>query len=343
MFVGTPDGLEARLVPEAGITFEPLPARGFDRWRPLSLPTAAAVIAASTVRAVGLLRRYRPDVVIGFGGYASLPAGIAAVLSGVPLVLHEQNSVPGLANRVLSRWACGVGVTYEDSARFLAHPGRAVLTGNPVRRDVLLARRDAARRSLGYAEDDLVLLVFGGSRGARHVNEAMMNLYPRLKDVRRLRVLHAAGRMEAPQVRQRLAEMSGDGVSDYRVVDYLEDMGSALAAADLVVARAGATSIAEITALGRPALLVPYPHATGDHQTLNARALERSGAAVVIADSEIDGARFGGELMSLLKDAERRARMAAAAASVGRVDAARRVTDIAREASGEERPAARRG
>jgi UDP-N-acetylglucosamine--N-acetylmuramyl-(pentapeptide) pyrophosphoryl-undecaprenol N-acetylglucosamine transferase len=331
-FIGTPGGLEARLVPEAGIEFRGLPAKGFDRARPWTLLQAAAVSVASAFRAWRWLGELSPDVVIGFGAYVSLPLGLAAVVRRVPLVLHEQNSVPGLANRVLSRWAAAVAVTYEESAARLPHPSRAVLTGNPVRADVLSADRKSGRSRLGVAEDAIVLLVFGGSRGARHLNQALVRMREQLMGIEGLTVIHVTGPQEEAAVRAALDEMGGDGDGRWRVHPYLAGMGEAIAAADLVVSRAGATTIAELTALGAPAIVVPYPFATEDHQTKNAEVLSIHGAAIVVADSDLDGSRFGSEVLRVLGDATQRATMSAASHSLGRPDAAARVVAAARRA-----------
>jgi UDP-N-acetylglucosamine--N-acetylmuramyl-(pentapeptide) pyrophosphoryl-undecaprenol N-acetylglucosamine transferase len=280
-----------------------------------------------------LLRRTRPDVVVGFGGYVSIPVGFAARLTSTPLVLHEQNSVPGMANATLSRWADAVGVTYPESVQLLRRPDRAHVTGNPVRPAVLASTRSAGRERLGLADDAVVLLVFGGSRGARHLNSALVDLRDRLMAIHDLHVVHVAGRAEYQAVREALEQAGGDAGGRWHLLDYLDDMGLALAAADLVVARAGATSIAEITALGLPAVLVPYPYATDDHQTKNARACVENGAAVLVADSELDEERFGDELVALLGDPQRRATMAAASRELGRPDAAERVVTLARSAA----------
>lgn len=332
LFVGTPQGLESRLVPQAGVRFRGLGASGFDRSRPWTLLTAILRIMLSAIRAWLWLGAERADVVIGFGGYVSIPVGLAAVMRGIPLVLHEQNSVPGLANRLLSRWAVHVCVTYEESLSYLAHPSRGILTGNPVRSEVLGSDAVTGRRVLDVDEDAKMLLVFGGSRGARHINSAIVNLRDRLLEVDNLVVMLVAGAAEAPAVRQALASAGGDAEGRFRVVDYLDAMGSAIAAADLVVARAGATSIAELTALGAACVLVPYPYATDDHQTKNARAMQQHGAAVVFSDSELDDQHFGDELMDLLWNGERRASMAAASKALGRPDAAMRVAMVARDA-----------
>jgi len=332
-FVGTPESLESRLVPEAGVAFRALRAAGFDRARPWTIVTSSLGIAISAMRAWVWFGMQRPDVVIGFGGYVSVPVGLAAVLRGVPLVLHEQNSVPGLANRVLSRWARSVGVTYEESASALAHPERVVVTGNPVRADVLSATRERGRAALGVSDDATVLLVFGGSRGARHLNSAVVRLSDRLSSVPDLRVVLVAGPAEGPAVRAALGDRPDAARGVVSVVDYVDDMGSAIAAADLVVARSGATSIAELTALGAPCILIPYPFATDDHQTTNAAAMVAHGAAVLVSDAELDDERFGDELFALLGDPSRRATMSAASRTLGRPDAGSRVANLVREAA----------
>lgn len=334
LFVGTPDGLEARLVPAANFAFRGLRAAGFDRARPWTLLSSSLRIAVSTIVAWGWLGTWRPDVVIGFGGYVSIPVGFAALLRGVPLVLHEQNSIPGLANKTLSRWARAVGVTYEESAALLMHPERVELTGNPVRSAVLASDQVHGRATLGLAADALVLLVFGGSRGARHLNSALIAQRARLLALENLQILHVTGAAEAESVAAALEAAGGDGDGRWHVIGYLDDMGSALAAADLIVGRAGATSIAEITALGLPAVLVPYPYATDDHQTKNAASMVAHGAAELIADADLDDERFGDIVTGLLGDPARRATMAAASQALGWPDAADRVVALARKAAG---------
>lgn len=326
---GTPEGMEARLAREAGIDFIEFGSSGWDRSRPWTFVTGVVGMALSTLRALKTLRRTRPEAVLGFGGYVSIPLGSAAAVIGVPLVLHEQNAIPGLANRFLSRWATRVAVTCAGSEAYLRRPERATVTGDPVREGILTATREDGRRSLGLDEGDTVLLVFGGSRGARHINTATIALYERLMAVAGLSVVHVAGRAEAGSVRSALGALPSWDPGRYHVEEYIEEMGGAIAAADLVVARAGATSIAEVTALGRPAVLVPYPYATDDHQTLNARAVENAGAAVVVADSDLDGDVYATELLGLLTDGARRDRMARASASLARPGAARAVADLA--------------
>ncbi len=328
-FVGTPDGLESRIVPEAGVAFSALPAAGFDRARPLTLLTSSLTIAASSLRAWALLGRLNPAVVIGFGGYVSIPVGIAARLRGIPLVIHEQNSVPGLANRFLAPRAAAVALTYPESSTHLKGAGETVVTGNPIRGDVLTADRASGREELGLPADATVLLVFGGSRGARHINTTIVAAANKLLENPELHVVHVTGSLEESTVREALAKQGADASGRWHVYGYLDGMGRALAAADLVVSRAGATSIAEITALGIPAILVPYPHATDDHQTTNAAACVEAGAAYRVADSDLDQGEFAELVSRLISDPDRRATMAAASHELGRPDAADRVADLA--------------
>jgi UDP-N-acetylglucosamine--N-acetylmuramyl-(pentapeptide) pyrophosphoryl-undecaprenol N-acetylglucosamine transferase len=332
-FVGAPDSLEARLASEAGLEFIGIEAKGWDRAAPLSFLLAAATTAVSFFRCLVLLRKSKTDVVVGFGGYVSLPLGLAAALGGVPLVLHEQNSIPGLANRVLSRWATVACVTYASSIPRLAHPARALVTGDPVRPSVLSADAVAGRRALNLRKNETVLLVFGGSRGARHLNQAMVELYPKLDGIAKLQVVHIAGPTEAAAVREALAKIAGGKLPGWwQVLEYTDRMGDAIAAADAVVCRAGATTLAELAAIGRPALLVPYPYATDDHQSYNAIPFVEAGAAVAVSDSGLDSPAFGDEVLRLLKDVPRRDVMAAAAVRLGRPYAAAAVADAALEA-----------
>jgi UDP-N-acetylglucosamine--N-acetylmuramyl-(pentapeptide) pyrophosphoryl-undecaprenol N-acetylglucosamine transferase len=336
-YVGTPEGLEARLVPEAGVEFVGIAARGYDRARPHTLVTSSAAMAASTRRARSVIADFAADVVAGFGGYVSIPVGAAAVVKRTPLVLFEQNSVPGMANTFLSRWARSVGITYPVSAGYLRRPELAVVTGNPVRGEVLAGDRARGRSSLGVPDDARMLLVFGGSRGARRINDATVEIAPLLLERHDLHIVHIAGPAEHEAVAERVASSTIDE-SRYHLFDYIHSMGSVIAAADLVISRAGATSIAELTALGVPAVLVPYPHATDDHQTLNADAVADAGGAVRISDDDVDSVTFLESVSELLDDSEARATMAGASGELGRPDATQRVMDLIVEIAAGRRP-----
>jgi UDP-N-acetylglucosamine--N-acetylmuramyl-(pentapeptide) pyrophosphoryl-undecaprenol N-acetylglucosamine transferase len=332
VFVGVRDRLEARLVPEAGFPLHLIEATAVPRGLSPELARLPGAVRAGVRSCVALARETSAVGAITFGGYVSFPLDRAAAKLGLPLVVHEQNSVPGLANRVAGRWADRVAVTFPGSSHRFPHPERCVVTGNPVREDVVAldrpAMRAAARTRFGLDPDRPTLLVFGGSQGAQSINRAVVAAHPRWSSPD-LQVLHAAGSRDYPAAARgwevTRTKVSGPHV---KLMDFIEVMADAYAAADVVVCRAGATSIAELTALGIPAVLVPYPHATADHQTHNARALERAGGAIVIPDDELDGARLVAAAEPLLLDADRHAAVARASRAFGRPDAARNVARL---------------
>ena len=325
-FVGSSRGVETRLVVEAGFSLTALPGRGLQRRLTLSNVAAAASLAKAFVQALGVLRRHRPAVVVGLGGYASAACGAAAVLLRVPLVITEQNAVPGLANRLLSRFAAGAATAFEATEL-----PRATWTGNPVRTEVLAADRcsgrAAARSALGVDTERRLVAVFGGSLGARRINEAVAGTVELWQARDDLHIRHIAGRRDYDDLSRRVAQGPRSGLA-YDLVAYEDNMAAVYAAADLVVSRAGATTVAELAAVGVPAVLVPLPGAPGDHQTANARRLAAAGGAVIVSDAELDAARLAADVDTLLQDPDRLCSMAGAATALARPDAAGAVVDL---------------
>lgn len=350
-FLGTRERAEARLVPAAGYEIDFLRVAGLDRRNPLRAAAAALRAAAAVRTATRLLRARGADAMLGGGGYVAGPAGLAALRLGLPLVLSEADSRLGLANRLLARRARRVCLAFPI-------PGREgepyLVTGRPVPAEILSADRKAARERFGIAPDDPCLLVFGGSLGARSINEAALEAFAtgvspdrgsglafehpsghagrvsgggaRMQDLtpgkeRDFHVLHIAGERDYPDARARLERSRP---ARYTLVEYEPDLGDALAACDLVLARAGG-SVFELAAAGRPAILVPYPHAAAGHQRSNAAWMERAGAAVVLDDSELTPERVAALAAELLGDPERLGRMSAASRSLARPDAAERI------------------
>lgn len=328
LFAGTPAGVEARLVPAAGIPFVPFEAQGFNRSHPLTLPKAVLKIAKSTRAAREWFDEIKPDCVVGFGGYVCIPVARAAEQRGIPVVVHEQNSVMGMANKYLARRAAAVCLTYEHAAAALGEPAasRVVVTGNPVRASVFSATREQGRAAFGVPADARMLLVTGGSLGARHLNQALAALKGTLLSYPDLHIVHVAGPKELERVQEALA-LSPAEAARWQVLGYTDRMGEAMAAADVVVSRAGATSLAEISARALPALLVPFPFATEDHQTMNARACVEAGAALMVPDAEVEGPQFAQALVRLIEDGDLRGRMAAAARAQKTRDAAALLAD----------------
>lgn len=313
VFVGG-ERAERTMVPEAGYELRPIAVEGLSRTNPLKAARAVVRAAGAVVAARRILRELRPDAVLGAGGYVAGPVGLAAVLGRVPIVLAEADSHLGLTNRLLARWARRVCLAFpiagRDGERYLV-TGRAV---PPPATD-----RAAARARFELAAGDTCVLVFGGSLGARTINDAAVEGLAGAD----FRVLHACGTRDYASLRERLGP---DPPANYDLREYITPFGDALLAADLCVARSGG-SIFEIAAHGRPAILVPYPHATADHQSANARWMEQAGAAVVVPDEELSAARLRSEIDALLGEGERLAAMGRASASLGRPDAAQRIAD----------------
>jgi UDP-N-acetylglucosamine--N-acetylmuramyl-(pentapeptide) pyrophosphoryl-undecaprenol N-acetylglucosamine transferase len=331
LYIGTPKGIEAQLVPAAGLSFTAVSAAGFDRSRPWTFVSSGYQVFKSACITRALLREEQADAVVGFGGYAAIPAALAAGWLKIPLSLHEQNSVMGMTNRFLAKRAAFVGVTYPDTlecAERLSR-GSAEVVGNPVRAEIFNAalRRQNLRAAAGIEKDEVALLVFGGSAGARHLNKALLGLAPQLADNPQLRLIHATGRAEYDTVRAGVDALTPSLRERWELRPYIDDMPAALSIADVALTRAGATTIAELTAAGLPSVLVPYPFATDDHQTGNARAVVAAGGAVMVPDAEIDGPALSQVLFPLLYDATRRATMAKAARGLARSDAAARLAD----------------
>jgi UDP-N-acetylglucosamine--N-acetylmuramyl-(pentapeptide) pyrophosphoryl-undecaprenol N-acetylglucosamine transferase len=331
-FLGTSRGAEARLVPEAGYELHEIDVRGFDRSRPLSIfPTGGRALAA-VFATRKKLKELHPQVVVGMGGYVSLPAAAAARSLRVPIVLHEQNIVFGLSNRVSKGAARSVAVSFEET---LEEAGpRGVLTGNPVSPDLIDFDPDRAREAaLTRWELDSgkrTLLVFGGSQGARSVNLAAAELASLWASRSDLQILHVTGRSAYEEIRERVAAADNP---DYKVVDYVSPMSDAYAVADLALCRGGATTVAELGVVGLPALIVPYPYHRDRQQEKHGRALEVAGAAIVIVDAEATGERVALEADKILGNAERLGAMANAAKRFGRPDAGERLAEVVRRAA----------
>jgi UDP-N-acetylglucosamine--N-acetylmuramyl-(pentapeptide) pyrophosphoryl-undecaprenol N-acetylglucosamine transferase len=319
-YAGTPQGLEARLVPREGFEYTAFAAAGFNRRRPLTLLTSSMGIAISSVRARHWLAALKPHVVVGFGGYVSIPVGLAASQLRIPLAIHEQNSASGMANRFLAKRAQLVALAYESAARDFKTKGAIELVGNPVRASLFEADRARARSAFGLPQDATVLLVFGGSLGARHINDALIAHAEWLLTIEGLHILHITGTRDYDDASARLGRIPA-AEGRWHLIGYCDRMGEAYAAADAVLSRAGATTLAEISALGMPALLVPYPYAAADEQTANAQALVKAGAAALLADSELDDPAFAEQLKPLVTDGQYRAAMRRAALSLGGTDA----------------------
>jgi UDP-N-acetylglucosamine--N-acetylmuramyl-(pentapeptide) pyrophosphoryl-undecaprenol N-acetylglucosamine transferase len=315
VFAGTRRGLETRLLPGAGYELELLPTRPLNRVGLLALVRGLLVLPWALLRAAALVRRLRPEAVLGVGGYAGGPVVLVAALLGVRTVILEPNAKPGLTNRVLRPVVTRVACAYEEARRRFGSKG--VVTGNPVRAGFVPGPRRARR-------PPLTVLAFGGSQGSAVLNRALLAALPHLPGPDRLRLVHQTGEAMREEVLAgyRAAGRAGE------VLAFLEDMEKRLLDSDLVVSRSGATTCAELTAAGKAALLVPFARAADDHQRSNARALEAAGAAVVMEEDALSGEGLAGALRNLLENPARLEAMEEASRRLGRPDAAARVAEL---------------
>ena len=322
LFVGSRYGIEATAVPKTRFPFHGLAIRGL-RGRGLRAALSfACQLPPALVQAWRIIGTFRPALVLGLGGYGSVPVVLAAWLRRVPSVLLEQNARPGLANRVLAYVSRRVCTTFADSARYFPS-GKAVQTGNPVR---------ALPTGRQPSQNHFTIFVFGGSQGAHTINRAAVEAVKRLAvQLPQLRVIHQTGAADVEWVRQWYQGMGLEA----EVLPFVDDMGGAYGRADLVVCRAGATTLAELTALGKPSILIPYPFAVDDHQRANAEVLVRRGAADLLADAELNGETLARCVLSLAQNRDRLQTMAVAARQLAVPDAAARVVAVCRQVVGE--------
>jgi UDP-N-acetylglucosamine--N-acetylmuramyl-(pentapeptide) pyrophosphoryl-undecaprenol N-acetylglucosamine transferase len=318
-FAGTAAGLEARVVPKEGFALDTIRSAGLKGKSLPSLLRGLALLPLSALDAWRVISRRTPAVVIGIGGYSSGPVVLAAALRRVPTMLMEQNAVPGLTNRLLSRVVDCAAVTFQESASFFGR--KAVVTGNPARPEFFTSQEERADEA--RPADTVRLLVTGGSQGAHAVNVAMVEAAPRLAAESRLVIIHQTGERDLSMVRDGYRRAGVEA----RVEPFLFAMDREMKAADLVICRAGATTLAELTASGRASILVPLPTATDDHQRKNAVALSAHGAALVIDQRDLSGDRLASEVLALVHDAARRREMGEAARRLARPDAARAIVD----------------
>lgn len=321
VFVGTTRGPEQKAVPAAGFELKTIAARGLPRRPGLGWFLAGYGLVKALVQTFRLIVDLKPHVVVGTGGYVSAPAVLIARLFGIPVVLQEQNSIPGATNRWLNLVADEVHISFLESRGYFRRKNNLRVSGNPIRRSLLLQDRGSAYEMFGLDPEKRTIFVFGGSRGAASINRATEGALPLLRNLGRIQMIWQTGREDYEGIRKRIEPAP----IPVRLFPYLEAIEKAYAIADIAVCRAGAMTIAELTACGVAAILVPYPHATRDHQTHNARGLLDRDAALVIPDHELTPETLTARIESLVRDEPRLRRLARNARAFARVDAAQRI------------------
>jgi len=334
LYVGTKQGMEAKIVSETNIPFKTIEVEGWQRGFSWQFARAGLKAVQGSIQALKIIKNFNPQVVIGTGGYVCGPVVLAAKLLKIPAIIHEQNALPGLTNRILARIVDKIMITFPDSAKyFKVSKDKIVLTGLPVREEIIRLSKKQGLEFFGLSEDKFTLLVSGGSRGAKSINYAMLKVYEELKDCPKLQIIHLTGEQGYSEILKRLAnkginiEKSGNII----LKPYLYEMEYALAAADLCVARAGATFLAEITTRGLPAILIPYPYAAENHQEYNARSLVARNAAVMILDKELTGGTLIKTITELLYDRERLKEMSNQAKKAGNAYSLEKIIRVVKE------------
>jgi UDP-N-acetylglucosamine--N-acetylmuramyl-(pentapeptide) pyrophosphoryl-undecaprenol N-acetylglucosamine transferase len=321
-FVGTAKGLENRLVPNAGFELQIIESAGLKNVRLFARLRGLGLLPKSFFAARGVIRAFRPDIVVGAGGYVSGPVLLTASLLKLPTLIMESNALPGWTNRVLARFVNRAAVSFAEA---LPHfRGKGVLTGNPVRHEFFQINQKS------HDSANLAILVFGGSQGARAINDAMIAALPLLASAKdRLRITHQTGPSDFERVRDGYAAASWSDRAD--VKSYIDDMVNEFGKADLIVSRAGATTTAELVAAGKAAIMIPFPLAADDHQRKNAEALQAAGAASMILQKDLNGERLAEEIGMLLSAPGKIATMENAGRSLARRDAAAATVDLMEE------------
>lgn len=323
MFIGTSYGIENQILPKTPYRFQKIWMRGLQRKVTPGNLLFPLRLLVSLVQCAYFLLRFRAQVVIGTGGYVSGPALMAAIVLRIPTVIQEQNSYPGLVNRLLGKWVKQVHVTYEDSLPYFRKQSNTFVTGNPIRSEFTQKNQKVARPSFNLQKDKMTLFIFGGSQGAHAINQVVLNCVERLLAFKDLQLLWATGHSDYERVKTQ-CEPFKENVS---VHSFIEDMSAAYAAADFVLCRAGATTLSEITTWGLPAILVPYPYAAAGHQEFNAKTVEKAGAALMISHCALNEDRLLRNIAELIAAPEKRRLMSRAAKKLAKPNAAAEMVD----------------
>ena len=321
LFIGSQRGLEAEEVPAEGYAFQALETIGFPRKPGFGSFKAAAAFFRAVLRARSIVKEFSPDVVFSTGGYASAPVVVAARLEGIPIVLHEQNSIPGRTNRIASRFACEVNLAFPSARRHFPKRRHLRLSGNPLRSTLLQGSRSRALRQFRLDEDRFTVLVLGGSQGSHAVNEAIVGALTVFAGRDDMQFLIQSGQRDHEWMVEQCRALN----AKTWVRRFIPNMGDAYELADLVVGRAGAMTISEITACGLPSILIPYPYATANHQQVNAELLEEVGAAIMITEDRLTGALLAEQIDALIHDRRQLRQMALSAHRMARPDATDRI------------------
>jgi len=322
-FMGTKRGLEAKILPERGYKLFYLSVRGIKRGLNLSIFGAIFFLIKSMLEAIKILRELKPEAVIGTGGYVSVPAVLTASFLRIPRFIQEQNSFPGISTRLLSFFAKRVFLAYEESKSFFLVKKKLKVSGNPVRAEIFKADKTSAMRKFNLESNKKAVLILGGSQGASSINQAVLDELNSIESPLDFQILWQSGEKDYQKIKENLK----DKKDSVQVFDFIGDMGSAYAVCDLVISRAGAITLSEITGCGKPAILIPYPYATAQHQKYNAQVLEKNRAALLIEEKNLGQVKLLSKAKELLKDEQKLKDMSYNSKKLGKPDALSEILD----------------
>jgi len=334
IFVGTQRGLESKLIPREGFELKFIKVRGFKRKLTLENFKTLKELFQGILQARRLIREFKPDIVIGTGGYVCGPVLFMASRMKIPTLIHEQNAFPGVTNKLLSRYVDAVAVSFREAEQYFIRAKRLIYTGNPVRSEMLKADRVSSRKKLGISSGTSLVVIAGGSQGAAKINNAVVDMLSGGYRLKNCQIIFATGNLNYEKITKQLEKVELPSV---KIVPYIYDMADTMAAADLMVNRGGAITASELTVLGVPSIIIPLPHAAENHQEYNARALEKQGAAVVILEKDLSGEVLYNHIEAILKDTKKLRAMAANSKSLGISDAAERLYEVVEELTGKKR------
>lgn len=332
LFIGTERGLESSIVPKEGFNLLTIKVRGFERRLSLGNVSAVKESFVSLFKVSKIIRNFKPDIVIGTGGYVCGSVLLAAALMNVPTLIHEQNAFPGVTNKILARLVDVIAVNFSEAKKYFPKSNKVIVTGNPIRSNILSISKDEGLKEFGFSRELPVVFVVGGSRGAKRLNESVLLMAKHCVMEQSFQMLHMTGETQYEDIMEKYRSEDIDVKGEYlKAMPYLYNMPYALAASDIIISRCGASTLSEITSLGKPSILIPYPYATDNHQEYNARALEKNGAAIVILERDLNEDILYSEVDDMLNKPEKTNQMSKKSKELGRTDAAYMIVKAAEE------------
>lgn len=327
LFIGTKRGLESKLVPKAGYDIKYIDITGFNRKNLLKNVSVVAKLIKSRIDCRKIIREFKPDCVVCTGGYVSGPVIMAAAKEGVPSLIHEQNVYPGLTVKGSEKYVDYLAVSFDETVNLMNAKEKCVVTGNPIRTQILEANKEEARKKLGI--DKPFVLVFGGSLGAQRINDTMLNIIPRIKQNGNVKLLFGTGERNYDTIRDAVTKLGIDENNEnIQILPYIDNMAEVMAAADVVVARSGAITVSELAALGKPSVLIPSPNVVRNHQEQNAREFEKNGAAEVITEAELSPDVLYTTVSEMIEDNEYLAKMSENLIKMAKTDALPKIYEL---------------